>query len=66
MAVLSTRRLLAIEEALHAKLAGAVGDSDGDLPRDAYEGALAWAQAKLQRRSQAASSKETTNDDQKD
>jgi hypothetical protein len=60
MAALSTRRLNAIIEALHHKLAGPIGDSDGDLPRDAYEGALAWAEAKLERRSQAAPTKETT------
>jgi hypothetical protein len=59
MPSLNTRRLQAIEEALHAKLAGAVGDSDGDLPRDAYEGALAWAEEQLNRRSQRRKPKET-------
>jgi len=64
MPSLSTRRLEAIEEALHAKLAGAVGDSAGDLPREFYEGALAWAIEQLNRRSQRRQPKETsTNDD---
>lgn len=58
MAVLSTRRLRAIEEALQFRLAGHLDDTD--TPRDAYEGALAWAEALLQRRSQAASTTKET------
>ena len=61
MASLSTRRLEAIEEALHHRLAGA---TDGDIPREFYGGALAWAEQQLNRRSQRRQPKETrTNDD---
>lgn len=59
MAVLSTRLLEAIEEALRFRLAGAIDDDDNDIPREFYEGALAWAEDKLNRRSQRQQLKET-------
>lgn len=40
------RRLLAIEEALHARLAGAIEDV-GDLQNEDYEAAVAWVEEQL-------------------
>ncbi|WP_024516975.1 hypothetical protein [Bradyrhizobium sp. Tv2a-2] len=59
MTKLSKRRLEAIEEALHARLAGHLDDTN--IPREFYEGALAWAEQQLERRSQAAD-KETKHE----
>jgi hypothetical protein len=47
MPPLTKKRLRAVIEALTARLAGAI---DTDIPREDYEQALLWAQAKLQDR----------------
>lgn len=52
-AKLSTRRLEAIEEALHHRLAGHLDDTA--IPRELYEGALKWAEQKRASRKEAQS-----------
>lgn len=44
MAVLTKKRLLAIREALTARLAGAI---ESDIERKDYKAALEWAEAKV-------------------
>lgn len=55
MSNLSYRKLVAIEEALHARLAGAI-DHDEPVRRD-YEHALSWVQQQLEKRLKAASAR---------
>lgn len=55
MSNLTYRKLLAIEEALCARLAGAI-DHDGPPVQRDYEHALSWVQQELERRLAAATS----------
>jgi hypothetical protein len=47
MIALTARRLKAIIEALHLRLAGEI---DTDIPREDYENALGWAEIMLRRK----------------
>ena len=51
MAVLNKRRLAAIREALHARLAGEIDvEEDSGIKRKDYEAALEWAKEQTKRR----------------
>lgn len=49
MSHLTYRKLVAIEEALHARLAGALDHSGPPVRRD-YEHALSWVQQQIEKR----------------